>query len=83
MPVQLKNIDNKINLNDVVGICPHCGRKLIIKEGKYGKFVGCTGYRYGCTTTYNYDTFKVFDSNKLSLSVQRAVHDYYWATVYL
>ena len=25
-------------------ICPDCGKKLIIKLGKYGKFLSCTGY---------------------------------------
>lgn len=25
-------------------ICPRCGQKLILREGKYGKFYGCTNY---------------------------------------
>lgn len=24
--------------------CPECGRYLIMREGRYGKFWGCTGY---------------------------------------
>ncbi|MGQ4873624.1 MAG: topoisomerase DNA-binding C4 zinc finger domain-containing protein [Promethearchaeia archaeon] len=24
--------------------CPKCGRKLIERYGKYGKFLGCTGF---------------------------------------
>lgn len=26
------------------GECPECGRKLIMRTGRYGEFVGCTGY---------------------------------------
>lgn len=25
-------------------VCPRCGGKLIIKSGKYGKFIGCSNY---------------------------------------
>ena len=25
-------------------ICPKCGSKLIIRDGKNGKFIGCTNY---------------------------------------
>jgi ssDNA-binding Zn-finger/Zn-ribbon topoisomerase 1 len=24
--------------------CPECGKPLVIKEGRFGKFVGCSGY---------------------------------------
>lgn len=39
----IKNIDNtkqKIK-ND---ICPRCGKKLILRKGKYGEFYGCSNY---------------------------------------
>ena len=26
------------------GQCPECGRKLIVRAGRYGEFIGCTGY---------------------------------------
>lgn len=26
------------------GICPKCGSELIFRNGKYGKFYGCSGY---------------------------------------
>lgn len=26
------------------GICPKCGSELILRNGKYGKFYGCSGY---------------------------------------
>ena len=25
-------------------ICPYCGKELVLKKGKYGKFYGCSGY---------------------------------------
>ncbi|WP_456418897.1 DNA topoisomerase I [Methanocaldococcus infernus] len=35
-----KNLTNK----EVVGTCPRCGSPLVVKEGKYGKFIGCTNF---------------------------------------
>jgi restriction system protein len=26
------------------GSCPYCGRALVYREGKYGSFIGCSGY---------------------------------------
>lgn len=26
------------------GICPRCGGKLVERQGKYGKFIGCSNY---------------------------------------
>ena len=41
----------KMKINDKVveykigdGICPKCGSNLIMKNGKYGKFIGCSNY---------------------------------------
>ena len=28
--------------------CPICGGKLVIKNGPYGKFIGCSNYTSGC-----------------------------------
>ena len=36
-------------LNDFY-ICPNCGKKLVYRNGKYGKFLGCKGYPK-CTYT--------------------------------
>ncbi len=30
--------------NDVVGKCPDCGNDLIKRMGRYGEFIGCTGF---------------------------------------
>lgn len=26
------------------GVCPNCGGKLVLREGKYGQFYGCSNY---------------------------------------
>lgn len=26
------------------GICPRCGGRLVVRNGKYGKFLGCSNY---------------------------------------
>lgn len=36
----LKETENKIENN----ICPKCGGKLVERNGKYGKFIGCSNY---------------------------------------
>ena len=43
----IKNIKNKINEDNKKEnnmICPKCGGKLIIRNGKYSKFIGCSNY---------------------------------------
>ncbi len=32
-------------------ICPQCGGKLTVKDGKYGRFIGCNNYADGCRFT--------------------------------
>ena len=45
-----------------VGICPECGEPLVVKSGKFGRFVGCSGFKKGCRKTYGLENFKaVFD----------------------
>jgi restriction system protein len=34
-------------------VCPKCGQAMVIKEGKYGRFWGCTGYP-NCKLTIKY-----------------------------
>ena len=39
----------------VMGVCPRCGGKLILKNGPYGKFYGCSNYRsLNCTFKKKY-----------------------------
>jgi DNA topoisomerase-1 len=35
-------------------LCPKCGSVMYIREGKYGKFLGCSNYP-NCTQTKKYD----------------------------
>ncbi len=35
-------------------VCPECGEEMVVREGKYGKFYGCTGYPE-CDHTEEYD----------------------------
>ncbi|MDU2585460.1 MAG: topoisomerase DNA-binding C4 zinc finger domain-containing protein [Anaerococcus prevotii] len=35
-----KENEEKIKAN----ICPKCGGKLVEREGKYGKFIGCSNF---------------------------------------
>ena len=51
------NID-KLKPNMPVGRCPLCNEKLVIRNGKNGKFIGCSGFKNGCTQTYNITNFK-------------------------
>jgi DNA topoisomerase-1 len=34
-------------------LCPECGKPLVVKLGKRGKFIACSGYKEGCTYTRN------------------------------
>ena len=35
-------------------VCPTCGRKMLLREGRYGRFLGCSGYPK-CKTVLNED----------------------------
>jgi DNA topoisomerase-1 len=35
--------------------CPECGQLLVVKLGKRGKFIACSGYQAGCRYTRNLD----------------------------
>ena len=40
------------DFNTYIVPCPKCGKKMIVREGKHGKFYGCSGYP-DCTYTEN------------------------------
>lgn len=46
---------------DVVGFCHKCGGDLVIREGMFGQFVGCTGYRNGCRNSCNLNKYEIND----------------------
>ena len=41
----------------VNGICPRCGHNLIIRNGRYGEFFGCSQYPK-CKFTFSYKKMK-------------------------
>jgi len=44
--------------------CPKCGGKLVEREGKKGKFLGCSSYTKGCKGIYNLDGTPIEFSKK-------------------
>jgi DNA topoisomerase-1 len=36
--------ENRIQPQDSGQLCEKCGRKMLIREGRFGKFLGCAGY---------------------------------------
>ena len=42
--IKLANNENETIKHKEVDICPTCGSKLLEKNGKYGKFLGCANY---------------------------------------
>ena len=51
-----------------VGYCGACGEKLFVKNGKFGKFIGCAGYKrwHNCRKTYSIKTYKIFNYDVLA-----------------
>ncbi|MBQ7935227.1 MAG: type I DNA topoisomerase [Clostridia bacterium] len=41
-----KNLTERVKIPDDVTeeVCPNCGKNLVIKSGRYGKFLACPGY---------------------------------------
>ncbi|MGC8717803.1 MAG: type I DNA topoisomerase [bacterium] len=42
--VQLKEATEKAGINNLLGNCPLCGKPLVEKRGRFGAFIGCSGY---------------------------------------
>lgn len=42
--------ENRIKPVETDEVCPNCGRKMVIREGRFGKFLACSGYPE-CKTT--------------------------------
>ena len=46
-----ENMDRvKIEPRESDQVCPNCGRKMLVREGRWGEFLGCSGYPE-CKTT--------------------------------
>ncbi|MGC8862996.1 MAG: type I DNA topoisomerase, partial [Armatimonadota bacterium] len=47
----LKNMDRvKIQPRESDQLCPNCGRQMVVRQGRFGEFLGCSGYPE-CRTT--------------------------------
>ena len=55
--MKIKNLD--LPMNTVVGYCSKCGGLLRIRDGMYGRFIGCENFRDGCRNTININQFEV------------------------
>ncbi len=54
--------------NEIVGVCPECGSDLIKRSGRYGEFVGCSGFpkcRFTKSLEGNEDEVKITDKNQV------------------
>lgn len=63
-----------------VGICPKCGEKLVVRNGSFGKFVACGGFKKGCKNTYNIKNFKTafaFEVSKIPSKNKACEINYY------
>jgi DNA topoisomerase-1 len=48
-----ENINNAVKAQNTIGLCPKCGKSLMVRISKKGKrFVGCSGYPE-CKNTYS------------------------------
>lgn len=71
---KLSDVENILTTGFPVGICPKCGELLIIKKGKYGKFIACEGFKTsGCKNTYKINNFKTafkFEVSKIPSKIK-------------
>jgi DNA topoisomerase-1 len=56
----LKQKESEVSKSDLTTeatdeVCPDCGKPLVVKLGKRGKFIACSGYQEGCKFTRNID----------------------------
>lgn len=42
--IQLNDEINKCDTSSFNRVCPECGGKLVVRNGKYGQFLGCSNY---------------------------------------
>ncbi|MGD0586349.1 MAG: topoisomerase DNA-binding C4 zinc finger domain-containing protein, partial [Oryzomonas sp.] len=51
--------------------CPECGKPLVVKLGKRGKFIACSGFQEGCKYTRNIESEKNGESAEPVLSDEK------------
>lgn len=61
----------KLPLNTTVGNCPHCGRPMAIRKGKYGKYIHCKNI--DCHTNINIKKYEITDQDCIdTINLKRA-----------
>ncbi len=59
----LKQKEGEVSKSDLTTeatneVCPECGQPLVVKLGKRGKFIACSGFKEGCKYTRNIESDK-------------------------
>ena len=61
--------------NEIVGVCPECGNDLIKRSGRYGEFVGCSGFpkcRFTKSLEENEGEKKTTDKDQVKKTAKKA-----------
>jgi DNA topoisomerase-1 len=72
----LKQKDSEVQKSDLTTeatdeICPECGKPLVVKLGKRGKFIACSGFKEGCKYTRNVDGDKDAEASEPAVSDEK------------
>ncbi|MEI6305404.1 MAG: type I DNA topoisomerase [Deltaproteobacteria bacterium] len=51
--------------------CPDCGKPLVVKLGKRGKFIACSGFKEGCKYTRNVEQEKSLEATEQIISDEK------------
>jgi len=72
----LKQKDGEVQKSDLTTEatdekCPECGQPLVVKLGKRGKFIACSGFKEGCKYTRNVDGDKDAEASEPVVSDEK------------
>jgi len=72
----LKQKEGEVNKADLTTeatdeVCPECGKPLVVKLGKRGKFIACSGFQEGCKYTRNVDGDKDAEASEPVVSDEK------------
>ena len=72
----LKQKDSEVQKSDLTTEatdekCPECGQPLVVKLGKRGKFIACSGFKEGCKYTRNVDGDKDAEASEPVVSEEK------------
>jgi DNA topoisomerase-1 len=72
----LKQKEGEVNKSDLTTeatdeACPECGKPLVVKLGKRGKFIACSGFQEGCKYTRSMDGDKAGEAAEVVVSEEK------------